>query len=74
MGESVKLTKAQGEFLESMRSGPQRAAENYRPAQRVVELGLATRLPSKFGIFTFPRFELTDAGRAALPPTETPDA
>jgi len=70
MGENMKLTKAQRDFLQSMRSGRRGASDAYKPAQRLTALGLIARVSSSFGTS---RFELTDAGRAALPPTETPD-
>lgn len=58
MGE--KLTKAQ---LALLRELPTHCVAEYRPAQKLVSLGLAVWV-------TLSRIDITDAGRAALTPSE----
>lgn len=54
----MKLSKAQEEFLRSLPSG---AADSYLPARKLVELGLASTTPQKYGS---DRYERTAAGDA----------
>lgn len=62
----MKLTDAQKERLAYMAKQPDGscyALDTYKPTRKLVELGLATRTPAKFGNA---KFTITPAGRAAL--------
>jgi hypothetical protein len=60
----MKLTKAQLELLNDCRHGqPYNCSSTYKPAMKLIELGLVTGSVAKFGAF---RITITDAGRKIL--------
>lgn len=66
MREPVKLTKAQEAFLWLLNSEPTPADPHYRPARKLVEMGLATRERRSGRLSFYWVFTITPAGRALL--------
>lgn len=58
----MKLTNSQLELLREVKGDSQVVSESYKPAQRLVDLGLCEW--QKIGISEY--LAITDAGRAAL--------
>ena len=63
MADRVKLTKAQAETLRECAKGPYSAYAGYKPAQKLVELGLAERHEGRFSSGSL---HITPAGLAFI--------
>lgn len=59
----MKLTNAQRALLHDVANGRTSVVQEYKPGQKLVELGLCTPHHGRLGGYWL---ELTDAGRAAL--------
>lgn len=73
----MKLTKAQHECLQIMAnnrdgSGYMRAGRSYKPTQKLVELGLATRAPDR-GAVKIGRHSIIGSGSVILPGVDIPE-